>query len=48
MGQQKIGDALVGINLIFDAGKAVPLIFINLDVYRSPTFFDGIDDLLRF
>ncbi len=48
MGEQKIGDTLVGINLIFHAGKTVALIFVYLDVDGPAPPFDGIDNLLRF
>jgi hypothetical protein len=46
--QQEVGDALVGIDLIFDAGEAVTFVFINLIVHCAAAFLDGVDYLLRF
>ncbi len=45
---QKIGDALISVDLIFHAGKAVALVFVNLVVDGSAALLDGIDHLLRF
>ena len=45
---QKIGNAFVGVDLIFNFGEAVAFVFINLVIDGSAALFDGIDHLLRF
>ena len=48
MRQKEIGDAFVGIDLIFYPREAVAFIFINLVIHRAAALLDGIDNLLRF
>ncbi len=43
---QKVGDTLVGVNLVFYAGEAVALVFVNLEDCGSAVFLDGVGDLL--
>lgn len=45
---QEIGNAFVGVDLIFNLGEAVAFIFVNLVVDGAAALFDGVDDLLRF
>ena len=48
MRQQEIGNALVGVDLIFHAREPVAFIFVNLGVDGAPALLDGVHDLLRF
>ena len=48
VGQQKICHALVGVDLVFDAGEAVAFVFVNLVFDRAAAFLDCVDHLLRF
>ena len=48
MREEKIRDALVGVNLIFHAREAVTFILVDLGVNRSAALLDGFDHLLRF
>lgn len=48
VGQEEVGDSLVGIDLIFHAGEAVAFVFVDLIVDGPAALFDGIDYLLRF
>jgi hypothetical protein len=48
MRQQKVSHALISVDLILNARKAVALILIDLVIDRPAPFLDGIDYLLRF
>jgi len=48
MRQEKVRDALVGVDLVFDPGEAVTFILVNLVVDGSAALLDGIHHLLRF
>ena len=48
MGQQEIRNALVGVDLIFNAREAVAFVFIDFVIDGAAAFLDGIDHLLGF
>ncbi len=45
---QKIGNAFVGVDLIFNFGEAVTFVLINLVIDCSASLFDRVDNLLGF
>ena len=45
---QKIGDALVGVDLVFDARELVAFVLVNLQLHEAAVFLDGRRDLLGF
>jgi hypothetical protein len=45
---QKVGHALVGVNLIFNASEAVAFVFIDLVFDHAAALADRVHHLLRF
>jgi len=48
MGEKEIGNALVGVDLVFHTGEAVAFVLVDLVIDRSATFLDRIYYLLAF